>query len=283
MIDFHTHIFSPYARDHRDKLVKEEPFFSFIYADKGERMIGVEELLEAMEENGVEASVVCGSPWQGAEPCRRENDYLLESSHQYPDKIIPFIILPQEGKAAIAELERCVAAGARGVGELAPGTYGDRLWALETMRPIFEAIKEKGLPVLIHCNEPVGHPYPGKGKVGLSEIEALVNALQGVKVILAHWGGGFFFYELMPEIAACCKGVYYDTAASPFLYNKKIYKTAIAIIGPLRILFGSDYPLIQPQRYKREMREAGLAEEVLEAILRLNALRLLGNSLESNI
>jgi predicted TIM-barrel fold metal-dependent hydrolase len=276
MIDFHTHIFSPYARDQRDHLAKEDPFFSFVYADKGERMIGVEELLEAMEQNGVRQSVVCGSPWQEMEALRRENDYLLESHDKYPQKIIPFITLPKEAEAAIAELERCKTAGARGVGELAPGTYGERLWAIESLKPIFEAIKAEDLPVLIHVNEPLGHAYPGKGKVGLSEIETLVNALQGIKVILAHWGGGFFFYELMPEIAALCRGVYYDTAASPFLYNRKIYKTAIAVIGPHRILFGSDYPLIPPERYKREMQEAGLTEEELETIMRLNAQRLLG-------
>ena len=275
MIDFHTHIFSLYARDHRDQLVKEEPFFSFVYGDKRERMIGVEELLMAMDENGVQQSVVCGSPWQGLEPLRRENDYLLESHQKYPERIIPFVILPKEVDVAIAELERCAAAGARGVGELAPGTYGDCLWSLETMKPLFEAIREKGLPALIHVNEPVGHPYPGKGRVGPAEIEALVDALQGIQVILAHWGGGFFFYELMPEIAAMCREVYYDTAASPFLYNKKIYKTAIAIIGQRRILFGSDYPLIPPERYKREMQEAGLTGEELAAILGLNAQRLL--------
>jgi len=275
MIDFHTHIFSPYVRDHRDQL-SNDPIFSRIYADKQARMIGVEELLTAMEENGVEQSVVCGFPWQGSEPSRRENAYLLESAQQYPDRIIPFITLPQEGKAAIAELEQCARAGARGIGEMAPGTYGDRLWDIEAMRPLFAAIKEKNLPVMIHCNEPVGHPYPGKGKAGPAEMEVLLHALQGIKVILAHWGGGFFFYELMPEIAAICQGVYYDTAASPFLYNKRIYQIAISIIGPQRILFGSDYPLIPPTRYKKEMQEAGLAEEVLEAIQGLNAQRLLG-------
>jgi predicted TIM-barrel fold metal-dependent hydrolase len=229
-----------------------------------------------MDQNDVEASVVCGFPWQDVEQCRRENAYLLESAHRYPGRIIPFISLPQEGKAAIAELEQGTRAGARGIGEMAPGTYGASLWNIETMRPLFAAIKKKGLPVIIHCNEPMGHPYPGKGKVGLAEMRILVDALRGLKVILAHWGGGFFFYELMPEIAAICAGVYYDTAASPFLYNKRIYQIALSIIGPQRILFGSDYPLIPPRRYKQEMEEAGLAEKELAAILGLNAQRLLG-------
>jgi predicted TIM-barrel fold metal-dependent hydrolase len=275
MIDFHTHIFSPQARDLRDQLAQADPIFSLIYSDKRARMIGVEELLQAMEENGVKASVVCGFPWQEEKSLRRENDYLLESHQKYPDQIIPFISLPKDAKAAIAELKRCAQGGAMGVGELAPGTYGEHVWAMETLRPLFEAIKEEGLPVLIHLNEPLGHPYPGKGKVGLSEMEELVDALQGMKVILAHWGGGFFFYELMSEIAAICQGVYYDTAASPFLYTHKIYKTALAIIGPQRILFGSDYPLIPPQRYKQEMQEAGLEAKELEAILEGNAQRLL--------
>jgi len=275
MIDFHTHIFSPYIREHRKDLATTDPFFSFVYADQGARMIGVEELIAAMEEGGVQQSVVCGSPWQGMELVRRENDYLLESAHKYPQQIIPFINLPQGEEDAIAELERCSAAGARGVGELAPGTYGDRLWPVASMQSLFAAIKGKDLPVLIHVNESVGHPYPGKGSVGPAEIEALVNALKGIPTVLAHWGGGFFFYELMPEIAALCREVYYDTAASPFLYHRKIYTTAIGIIGSDRIIFGSDYPLIPPERYKREMQEAGLTEAELAAILSLNAQRFL--------
>jgi predicted TIM-barrel fold metal-dependent hydrolase len=276
MIDFHTHIFSPYARENRNELASTDPFFSFVYADQGERMVGVEELLVAMEEGGVEQSVVCGSPWQGSELVRRENDYLLESAHRYPQQIIPFITLPQEEGAAIAELERGSAAGARGIGEWAPGTYGDHLWPIGRMQPLFAAIREKRLPVLIHVNEPAGHPYPGKGRVGLAEIEALVNVLQGIPTVLAHWGGGFFFYELMPEIASLCREVYYDTAASPFLYDKKIYTIAVAIIGCDRIVFGSDYPLISVQRYRQEIAEAGLTAKEQAAIFSLNAQRLLG-------
>jgi predicted TIM-barrel fold metal-dependent hydrolase len=275
MIDIHTHIFSPHAREQRDKWAKEDPVFSLIYTDHKAQMIGVEELLKAMDENGVKASVVCGFPWGGEDLCRRENDYLLECHSTDPERIIPFISLPENPEGAIAELKRCLQGGAMGVGELAPGTYGEQLWARETMQPLFEAIKAEGLPLLIHLNEPLGHPYPGKGKIRLSEIETLVEVLQGIQVILAHWGGGFFFYELMPEIATICQGVYYDTAASPFVYDKRIYNIALSIIGAQRILFGSDYPLIPPQRYKQEMQKAGVGDEEQGAILEGNAQRLL--------
>jgi predicted TIM-barrel fold metal-dependent hydrolase len=57
--------------------------------------------------------------------------------------------------------------------------------------------------------------------------------------------------------------VAYDTAASPFLYDPAIYSVAVQIIGARRILFGSDYPLISPERYFEEMAGAGLSQEDL--------------------
>jgi len=277
--DFHTHIFSPYTRSHRDNLATEDPTFSLLYSDKKTQMIGVEDLLRAMEKEGIGKSVICGFSWHNGEFCVRENDYLLECRQKYPERIIPFITIPMDERSGFKELERCVAGGAQGIGEVAPGTYGEELWDLKIITPFFDAIKEQGLPILIHCNEPVGHPYPGKGRVRLHQLQALVQALEGIKVILAHMGGGFFFYELMPEIATLCKGVFYDTAASPFIYDQRIYKIAVSIIGPKKILFGSDYPLIPPKRYVKDMREAGLSEEELEDILSFNAQRLLGKSI----
>jgi hypothetical protein len=96
-----------------------------------------------------------------------------------------------------------------------------------------------------------------------------------VTLILAHWGGGFFFYELMPEVARAAQRVFYDTAASPFLYRPQIYALAIKIIGPGRILFGSDYPLISPARYFAELKRCRLSGHVQAKIKGLNARRLL--------
>jgi hypothetical protein len=64
--------------------------------------------------------------------------------------------------------------------------------------------------------------------------------------------------------------VYYDTAASPFLYSKKIYAVVSEIVGVEKILFGTDFPLILPQRYFRELENSGLSEEDRKKILGLN-------------
>ncbi len=66
------------------------------------------------------------------------------------------------------------------------------------------------------------------------------------------------------------KNVYFDTAASPYLYRKEIYRLAAEMVGPEKILFGSDYPLLPPSRYVKEIDEAGLPEDWQEMILGKN-------------
>jgi predicted TIM-barrel fold metal-dependent hydrolase len=79
----------------------------------------------------------------------------------------------------------------------------------------------------------------------------------------------------MPEVAKRMSNVYYDTAASPLLFSNKIYAIACRVVGSDRILFGTDFPLLSPQRYFQELRESGLPEEDQKKILGLNLARLL--------
>jgi len=208
------------------------------------------------------------------EDCRRENDYLLESAARYPQRLIPFVTFPFSPEG-LRELERCLRGGARGAGELAPGTYGQEPLPSDLLREVFQAVREAGIVALVHVNEPVGHPYPGKGGLGLKEVERLVEAAQGVKLVLGHLGGGLLFYELMPEVAALCKDVRYDTAALPLLYDHRVWRVAQEVAGE-KLLFGSDFPLLGPRRYLKGMEEAGLDRLQMEAILEGNARRLLG-------
>ena len=83
------------------------------------------------------------------------------------------------------------------------------------------------------------------------------------------------FYELMPEVAKATSRVYYDTAASLFLYTSKVYSIAVQIIGADKILFGTDYPLIDPKRYFKQIEGSGLSGEDKGKIYGANAKRLL--------
>jgi len=172
-------------------------------------------------------------------------------------------------------LDRAVKSGAQGVGEIA--FYCDEMTSqnIQSMKPTLTQMERKGIPLLLHTNETIGHFYPGKGRTPLERFYEMILSFPSLPIILAHWGGGFPFYELMPEVAKVMSNVYYDTAASPFLYSKKIYAVAREIVGVEKIFFGTDFPLIPPQRYYRELEGSGLSKRDREKILGLNFSRLI--------
>ena len=50
---------------------------------------------------------------------------------------------------------------------------------------------------------------------------------------------------MMREVEDLLRNIFYDTAASPLLYNDKIFDVSLEIVGANKILFGSDYPLMK--------------------------------------
>ncbi|MCJ7832895.1 MAG: amidohydrolase family protein, partial [Deltaproteobacteria bacterium] len=146
----------------------------------------------------------------------------------------------------------------------------------DRMGPLIKLATEWKVPVLLHTNEPVGHQYPGKGRVPFWDLYELIKAFPTTCFILAHWGGGLWWYQLMKrEVREVLANTYFDTAASPFLYRPEIYQYAFKIIGIEKILYGSDYPLLTLDRYLKELNQAGLTQEQQSAILGGNSQRLL--------
>ena len=66
-------------------------------------------------------------------------------------------------------------------------------------------------------------------------------------------GGGLPFYEMNPRYKELFQNVRYDTAANPLLYDIKSIKAVISMVGPDRLLYGSDFPLLLYPSVKREM------------------------------
>jgi predicted TIM-barrel fold metal-dependent hydrolase len=188
---------------------------------------------------------------------------------------LPFVAIQPRSAGAVAEINRCADLGARGIGELMPDSQGFRLDEAEVLGPAIEAACERGLPILTHASEPIGHVYPGKGTVTPDTVYRFAVAFPEAVLICAHWGGGLPFYELMPEVGKALRNVYYDTAAGLSLYRKAIYRTAVAAVGPGKVLFGSDYPLIRQSRFLAHIRQSGLDEESSAQLLGGNAARLL--------
>ncbi len=278
IIDVHTHLFPKRIRDSRDRYFADEPAFALLYGDPKARMIGVKAMVETMDAHGVDMSVVCGFPWLNPENIRHHNDYILEAVAGYPDRLIGLCCVNPFDPAAEQEVGRCLERGASGVGEIAfyqPG--GITPEAVKALEPIMRLCREKNLPVLIHTNEPVGHAYPGKTDNTLIQIYEMVKTYPDSKIILAHWGGGLFFYALLKkEVRQVLANVYFDTAASPFLYEPDIYRVSMALAGEEKILFGSDYPLIMPSRYYKEIEASGISDAGREKLLGGNSAALFG-------
>jgi hypothetical protein len=275
--DCHTHIFPEDVRKDREAFCKKDEAFSSIYKSSKAKMVGAEDLIASMNESGIDRSVICGFPWNQPDLCSFHNQYLMEAASRYPDRLIVFIsLLFSNPDWSGKELDRALKGGARGVGEIA--FYRDKMTSqdIHSMKPILIQMEKQGIPLLLHTNETIGHSYPGKGMTPLERFYELILSFPNLPIILGHWGGGLPFYELMPEVAKTMVNVYYDTAASPFIYSKKIYAIVSEIVGVEKILFGTDFPLISPRRYFKELEESGLSKQDRERILGLNFLKRFG-------
>jgi predicted TIM-barrel fold metal-dependent hydrolase len=276
VIDFHTHIFPPWLRERRDEYIKRDPCFSLLYSQQEARIATVEELLASMDEAGIGLSVVLNIGWVSHELCVKTNDYILDSVSRYPARLVGFCAMqPRAGDAAIAELERCAKAGAKGIGELRSDVQDFDLTDKRTMKPLVEAALKHDLIFLTHSSEPVGHEYSGKGSITPDILYSFIAGFPNLKLVCAHWGGGLPFYALMPEVDKALANVFFDTAATVFLYKPEIFKQMRHIIGSDKILFGSDYPLVLQNRVLAQIQSSQLLEEDKARILGANAQKLL--------
>jgi uncharacterized protein len=275
IIDFHTHIFSPEIKSERSIYAEKDPCFRALYSNEKARLITAGELVEAMDKNGVDVSVVMNIGWSTAELCRETNDYIMESIARYPGRLVGFGMVVPGFAGAVAEIERCARGGMKGIGELRPDTPELNLLG-QDMAQVVAALNANKLILLVHASEPVGHRYDGKGTVTPDKLYPFIEAYPDLPLVCAHWGGGLPFYALMPEVKRAFQNVYFDTAASPYLYGSQIYTHVAGLAGAERILFGSDYPLISPARYVRELNAANIDETSKNLILSGNARRLLG-------
>jgi predicted TIM-barrel fold metal-dependent hydrolase len=276
IIDFHTHIFPPWLRERRDEYAKVDPCFSLLYSQPKSKIATAEELITSMNEAGIDMSVVVNAGWVTHELCVKTNDYILDSVSRYPERLVGFCaIQPRAGDAAITELERCAKAGARGIGELRSDVQGFDLTDNKIMKPLVDAALKHDLIFLTHSSEPVGHDYFGKGSITPDMLYTFITSFPDLKLVCAHWGGGLPFYALMPEVAKALVNVFFDTAATVFLYKPEIFERVSSTIGSDRILFGTDYPLMHQNRVITQIQSSRLPHKDRNRIMGANAKKLL--------
>ncbi len=273
IIDTHTHIFPEQVKKDRSRYFDNEPEFKLLYNSPKAAICNIVDLLKSMDRYQVDISIICGFPWRTPEYTKQNNDIIIESVKKYPDRIKGLACFDAAWEGAADEALRCIDAGLCGAGELAFYLSGIDKKALAFLDPVMAVLREKGnLPCMIHTNEPVGHKYPGKTPITLEQIYTLAKTFPDNKIILAHWGGGIFFYNIMKkETKAVLKNIWYDTAASPFLYDSQIYDLAVATGVADKVLFGTDFPLLAPDRYYKDMENTNMSSLQKALILGGNA------------
>ena len=291
IIDAHIHMYPPEV--HRDPLGwaqrADEPYWASMITDRPRRpsiqgWATVDRLLSDMDRAGIDRVVLQGMYWQHLETCVAQNNWYIEWCRQHPDRLIGFaVVQPKAGSEALDEVRRAMDEGLRGLGEMLPCAQGYRTRTPEFLR-VVELLIELDVPLCLHVSEPVGHDYPGKSTTPLEDYYWLATEYPELKLILAHWGGLLPFYELMKGVRKQLKNVYYDTAATPLLYQPGVYQAVVSVVGPQKVLFGSDYPLLiypsldkEPgfSRLLEEIRGSGLAPDELDLLLGKNAARVL--------
>ena len=277
IVDAHCHILPPSFPTRRGELAARDATFAEILASPSARIADAPKLLEAMDRDGVDHSVVMGMGWTDYHVAVEANDYIIDAISRYPGRLTGLAsVNPAWGKAALDEARRCAVAGLRGIGELHPDTQRVDITDKALMAPLMDLARDLSMPVLLHCSEPVGHGYPGKGATTPDKLWQFVQDFPANTIICAHWGGGLPFYSLMPEVGAALSNVYFDSAASPFLYRPAIYPNVVSLVGADRMLFATDYPLMRPSRSLAELADEPLTEDDRRLILGENAARLFG-------
>jgi predicted TIM-barrel fold metal-dependent hydrolase len=279
IIDSHVHLLPRRVQKDRTPFLHSDAAFGSLYSSEKAKIASEDEILEYLDRSGIDTAIVFGFSWENPDLAQENNDDIWSFYQRHPAQIIPFAILPcGKREPALKEAVRTLEGGFRGLGELAMYRGGWTSAEFEALRPSLQLAQMRQVPVLIHVNEPVGHHYPGKIPVDFQGLLGIVSEHPQVDFILAHFGGGLFFYALMPEVARILARTYLDTAASPYLYDSRVFEVALTIVGPEKILFGSDYPLLSLPRYMKELDTAGINEKVREGILGENVLKLLRRS-----
>ncbi len=262
-----------------------------------------------MDKAGVDLAIVsltCPNAYFGDESisvraATMMNDSMDEQHKARPDRIGWFTSLPwQYADAAVAELERTIALGAVGVMVIA-NIDGMNLTD-PAFAPVWQAIDEKALPVLVHPTAPLGTPDMSLDEYGLVPpigfmidttlavsrmiLDGFFDRYPNLKIIASHGGGTLPYlagrldrcHEMIPACSDAIKEkpstylekIYYDSV----VYSAGALNLCLDVAGPNNVLYGSDYPHNIGDMVGCLARVNGLATDVAARVRDGNAKRI---------
>ena len=215
----------------------------------------VEQLLEHMDEAGIDKSVVFPFNCSDSELIR-ESKIILENSKEN-DRLIPFMRF-NPNTITKEELEKLLAMGFKGV-KLHPNTQSF-MPNDKKMFWIYEMIEKKGLPILFHSKMMSGESSNPEHLLDVAE------QFPNLKIIIGHFFGDVF--SIIPKVKNY-PNVYTETS----IYARTLrIRDIVEKQGFTRVLFGSDTPYDHPEVALKKIKYSGLSEENIKKILQDNAL-----------
>jgi len=207
------------------------------------------------------------------------NEEIAELAHKNADVAIPFAsINPHRGEAGVREARRLIKDfGVKGF-KFHPSVQdfnpNDRM-----AYPLYEAIAEAKLPALFHTGQTgVGAGTPGGGGIRLKYsnpmlLDDVAADFPDMPIVLAH--PSFPWQEEALSVATHKPQVYIDLSGwSPKYFPPILVQYANTLLKD-KILFGSDYPVMAPERWVAEFEKLPIKPEVRPLIMKENAAKLL--------
>ena len=208
------------------------------------------------------------------------NDYFADCVRRWPDTFAAFgNVDPWKGAAAVREVQRVKDLGLKGL-KFHPSTqqfYPND----QHFYPLWTKAQELGLIVLFHSGTTgVGAGRPGGGgiKLGYARpipyMDDVAADFPELTIVMAH--PSWPWQEEQLAMLVHKPNVYMDLSGwSPKYFQPSLITYANFMISD-KVIFGSDYPAITPDRWLRDFEQAGFNDDVRPNILRENAARLLG-------
>ena len=221
----------------------------------------------------VDAETITGDPPD-------TNDYVASIVQKHPEQFIGFATVdPWKGDSGVRELDRSVR-------EL--GLKGLKLHPIHqaftpndtSFYPLYEKCVELGVPLLLHsgfaaagAGTPGGGGFKLKYAAPIPAIDDIAADFPGLTVVMAH--PAWPWVEEQIAVALHKPNVYLDLSgwAPRFIPDALVRETNTRLRD--KVLFGSDYPYLTPERWLREFEDLPIREEVRPKVLLENARRVL--------
>jgi len=261
IIDFHAHAFPDQIAASAIPYLEEEGDIKAIHDGR------IVSLLELMDREGVEKSVICSI---ATSPSQFET--ILSWSKQIrSDRLIPFPSFHPSDPKALEHIARIKTEGFKGI-KMHP-YYQQFFLDDERMYPAYEKISELGLILIMHTGFDMA--FPRIRRCDPRQILNVVSRVPDLKMVTTHLGAWEQWNEVLDLLAG--RNIYMDISYALHQLDAATARRIIFKHPKEYVLFGSDSPWSGPQETYRHLQALKLGDAREELILHKNSLTLLGS------